>query len=122
MCPSLRMDSVTEKSVADPRRPSRGDSQLGGADLPLHRAVRLQPAGLRVSELDLQGRMADAEAVFQPLDKGCKRGIPRVPAGHHQMRRQRGLRRAHRPDVQVVSTCDTGQSAKACAHLGRVDA
>jgi hypothetical protein len=66
--------------------------------------VRLEPAlGVTIFGLDLQGDMADPKVVLQCVAGTLKKHISGMAAGYHEMRGQRRLRRAHRPDVQLCA-------------------
>ena len=69
----------------------------------------MQPAAQLVA-LDLQRRVRDAETVVQHVGRRAQEGIVACPiapcAGADEMRGQRGLGRAHRPDMEVVDARD----------------
>ena len=46
--------------------------------------------------------MVDPEVVRQPMLEIAEEEVARVPAGHDEVRGQRGLGGAHRPDVEIV--------------------
>ena len=72
---------------------------------------RSLPAGSSVSDLvsalDLDGRMADAVVMLQLVRNLAEEGVARMALRHDEMRRQRGLGRAHRPDMEVVDGVHT---------------
>jgi muconolactone delta-isomerase len=71
--------------------------------------VRAMIVGSRFVDLDLQGRVPDAEMVFQ-LPLGLRQeAVTRMPARHHEMRREGRFRGAHGPDMQVMDAGDARQ-------------
>ena len=78
-----------------------------------------QPAGL-AADLDLQRCVVDAEPLRKLGADAMQEDIV-VSSGPHQMRGQRGLAGAHRPDVEVVNLPNPGHGGKLRGGLVDVD-
>src|SRR5690349_11256542 len=76
-----------------------------------YHVIRSQPA-LVQTRLDLDGRVLDAEAVLERATGVAQEMVVEAGVRPHQMHGERGLGRAHRPDVQVVHLGDAGQGGE----------
>ena len=99
-----------------PRSPRRAPQELD--DLVRGRGRQGEE---RVLGVDLQRRVVDVEPVVELLARGGEERRRAPCSRHDEVRRQRGLGRAHRPDVEVVNLDDAGQRAEERLHLARVD-
>ena len=86
---------------------------LGGMLVVVQRAFRAVIVGAWPVDLDLQGRMPDAETAFQlPLRLG-QEAVARMTLGHDEMSGQRCLGRAHgRHDARRVTHHAVGRRAE----------
>ena len=75
----------------------------------------------RVATLDLERRVANRKALREVASGVGDKGIIQGGAGPHQVRRERRLRRAHGPDVQVVHFDHAGQALEMALHGVGVD-
>src|SRR5271165_4014051 len=67
---------------------------------------------LGIAGFDLQGRVPDLEAQFELATRFVQHPIVETGAGTDQVRGERSLRGAHRPDVQVVDLAYARQAAQ----------
>ena len=61
-----------------------------------------------VADLDLHGRVVDPEALGKRAAERVQERVARMAGGHHEMRSERVLGRAHRPDVEIVYLGNAG--------------
>src|ERR1051325_3051460 len=73
--------------------------------------VRGKPTRVH-ARLDLDGGMLDAEAVLEGLAGFGEEVVVEAGVRPHQVHGERGLGRAHRPDVQVVHLGDARQAGE----------
>ena len=65
--------------------------------------------------------MVNTEALVEFAHEAAERGVAGMAARHDQMAGQRGLGRAHAPDMQIVDRGDPGQRREMGAHGDRID-
>src|SRR5256885_15467534 len=93
------------QGVLTVKYPPASRSDLDGVLLRLLAAHRL------VAEFDLDGDVMDLEALLELAAEAAKEAVVARRARHDEMRRQRGFRGAHCPDVQVAHALHAGQRA-----------
>ena len=90
--------------------------------VPVEGAVGAVVVRSRPVDLDLQGRMADAEMGLQlPLRLG-QEAVAGMSPRHDEMGGQRRLGRAHRPDMEVVDAGDARHPLEGFLDLRHGDA
>src|SRR5271154_5430286 len=97
------------------------ESARNSEQLELNPRRRLQHAGRGVTHFDLNRRVIDLEAEVEALADLHEKGIAGMAGGHDQMRGQRVLRGAHRPNMQVVHAGNAWQRLEKLTNLGRPD-
>src|SRR6516225_9600299 len=86
-----------------------------------HDVIGREVAGGFLADFDLQGRVADAEALPQLRRRRQQEFVAGMAAGEDEMRGQGVVRRAQRPDMQVMHGGNAGAGAKIAAHRVRID-
>src|SRR6185437_8764013 len=83
--------------------------------------LRRELACARVAQLDLHGRMCDLKLFVKLMVQPAQKFVAGVALRHHEMARQRGFGRAHRPYMQVVNILDVRQTPQVLGNLLRLD-
>src|SRR2546423_8666134 len=89
--------------------------RLSGRHLDLNRGLRCRLV------VDLERRVADAEALIEQALELAPAGMTVIPSVDDDMRRQRIEVRGHLPDVQIVHLDHAGMPGQRAADLCRVE-
>lgn len=86
-----------------------------------HRVRPSSGALVVLGRLDLHRRVHDAETLLELVLKPAEERWGAVTPRHHEMRGERDLRRAHRPDVEIMDGLDVGEGREESPDLLEVD-